>query len=85
MFPLLILDQRENVPPINKDVWGLESLTVTVHRGEHGYGFSVVESCPVKVGRVDRGQYFIIFFEFKTTSCVLKVKSKKVKLVAKTL
>ena len=58
MFPLLILDQRENVPPINKDVWGLESLTVTVYRGEHGYGFSVVESCPVKVGRVDRGQYF---------------------------
>nr|XP_022327199.1 uncharacterized protein LOC111126682 isoform X2 [Crassostrea virginica] len=52
---LQVRNQRENVPPINKDVWGLESLTVTVHRGEHGYGFSVVESCPVKVGRVDRG------------------------------
>lgn len=72
MFPLLILDQRENVPPINKDVWGLESLTVTVHRGEHGYGFSVVESCPVKVGRVDRGQYLIIFFELKKTSLCLQ-------------
>lgn len=47
------------MPPINKDVWGMESLTVTVHRGEHGYGFSVVESCPVKVGRVDRGTPFI--------------------------
>lgn len=47
------------MPPINKDIWGMESLTVTVHRGEHGYGFSVVESCPVKVGRVDRGMLFI--------------------------
>lgn len=52
---LQVRNQRENVPPINKDIWGMESLTVTVHRGEHGYGFSVVESCPVKVGRVDRG------------------------------
>ena len=77
MFPLLILDQRENVPPINKDVWGLESLTVTVHRGEHGYGFSVVESCPVKVGRVDRGQYFIRFLELKRTSCVFRDEIKR--------
>ncbi|XP_061165285.1 uncharacterized protein LOC133174226 [Saccostrea echinata] len=52
---LQVRSQRENVPPVNKDVWGMESVTVTVHRGEHGYGFSVIESCPVKVGRVDRG------------------------------
>ncbi|XP_048777843.2 uncharacterized protein LOC125681698 isoform X1 [Ostrea edulis] len=52
---LQVRNQRENVPPINKDMWGMESVSVTVHRGEHGYGFSVIESCPVKVGRVDRG------------------------------
>lgn len=24
-----------------------------MNRGKHGFGFSVAESCPVKVGRVD--------------------------------
>lgn len=28
-------------------------LQITLERGKHGYGFSVVEECPVKVGRVD--------------------------------
>ncbi|KAJ8300366.1 hypothetical protein KUTeg_021885 [Tegillarca granosa] len=28
-------------------------LKVKVQRGKHGFGFSVIESCPVKVGRVD--------------------------------
>ncbi|KAK3088405.1 hypothetical protein FSP39_018747 [Pinctada imbricata] len=51
--PRLTLRHQANVPSVNKDVWGLEPITVTVHRGKHGFGFSVVESCPVKVGRVD--------------------------------
>lgn len=44
---------------INKDIWGMESFIVIVYRGEYGYGFFVVESCFVKVGRVDRGMFFI--------------------------
>ncbi|VDH97352.1 regulator of G-protein signalling 3 [Mytilus galloprovincialis] len=46
--------KHQPVPPVNQDVWGMESLTITLERGKHGYGFSVVEESPVKVGRVDR-------------------------------
>lgn len=49
----------------------MESVSVTVHRGEHGYGFSVIESCPVKVGRVDRGQYL----DHNSTYYVLKAEN----------
>jgi C-terminal processing protease CtpA/Prc len=28
-------------------------LKITLERGKHGYGFSVVEESPVKIGRVD--------------------------------
>lgn len=38
---------------MNKDVWGMESMQITVRRGKNGFGFSVVEACPVRVGRVD--------------------------------
>ncbi|KAL3872428.1 hypothetical protein ACJMK2_040355 [Sinanodonta woodiana] len=43
------------IPAINKDITGVEQLNLTVHRGKGGFGFTLVESCPVKVGRVDRG------------------------------
>ncbi|XP_069120607.1 uncharacterized protein [Argopecten irradians] len=52
--PELKLRNPENIPQVNKDVWGMDAVSVTVHRGKHGFGFSVIESCPVKVGRVDR-------------------------------
>lgn len=39
---------------MNKDVWGAESVTLTLHRGKNGFGFTVIEACPVRVGRVDR-------------------------------
>ncbi|KAL5012141.1 hypothetical protein ScPMuIL_010692 [Solemya velum] len=42
-----------SIPIINKDIRGNQRMTITVKRGKHGFGFSVVESCPVKVGRVD--------------------------------
>ncbi|KAK3593735.1 hypothetical protein CHS0354_013632 [Potamilus streckersoni] len=51
--PQLKLRSQTNIPSINKDVWGLESLQINLTRGKHGFGFSVVEGCPVKVGRVD--------------------------------
>lgn len=47
------LTDHSNIPSVNKDVWGTESLTLTLHRGKNGFGFSVVEACPVRVGRVD--------------------------------
>ncbi|KAK3594506.1 hypothetical protein CHS0354_007144 [Potamilus streckersoni] len=43
------------IPAINKDISGVEQLKLTVHRGRGGFGFTLMESCPVKVGRVDRG------------------------------
>nr|KAG5693409.1 hypothetical protein BaRGS_009882 [Batillaria attramentaria] len=44
---------HNNIPVINKDVIGLEPVTVSMARGKNGFGFSVVEEFPVKVGRVD--------------------------------
>ncbi|KAL3872434.1 hypothetical protein ACJMK2_040361 [Sinanodonta woodiana] len=51
--PQLKLRSHSNIPSINKDVCGLESLQINLTRGKHRFGFSVVEGCPVKVGRVD--------------------------------
>ncbi|KAK3593740.1 hypothetical protein CHS0354_013637 [Potamilus streckersoni] len=45
------------IPAINKDINVTEQLKMTVHRGRGGFGFTVVESCPVKVGRVDRDSH----------------------------
>lgn len=45
--------KHQNIPSVNQDVWGMESLTITLEKGKHGYGFSVVEQSPVKIGRVD--------------------------------
>ncbi|XP_025112214.1 uncharacterized protein LOC112574971 isoform X2 [Pomacea canaliculata] len=42
-----------NIPAINKDVVGLQSVMIQMARGKHGFGFSVVEEFPVRVGRVD--------------------------------
>ncbi|KAK6196036.1 hypothetical protein SNE40_001339 [Patella caerulea] len=44
---------QANIPQINKDVKGSEPTTVMMYRGKNGFGFSVIESFPVKVGRVD--------------------------------
>lgn len=52
IFCILFPDQL-NIPAVNKDVWGTEALTLTIRRGKTGYGFSVIEACPVRVGRVD--------------------------------
>ncbi|ESO85945.1 hypothetical protein LOTGIDRAFT_167700 [Lottia gigantea] len=51
--PALKTNTQSNIPQINKDVKGSEPTTVMMYRGKNGFGFSVVESFPVKVGRVD--------------------------------
>ncbi|XP_052222379.1 uncharacterized protein LOC127838592 isoform X1 [Dreissena polymorpha] len=52
--PHLKTRNSANVPTVNKDVWGTESLDLTLQRGKNGFGFTVVEGCPARVGRVDR-------------------------------
>ncbi|KAL3872430.1 hypothetical protein ACJMK2_040357 [Sinanodonta woodiana] len=56
---LTAISRRASLPPvipaINKDITGVEQVNLTVHRGKGGFGFTLVESCPVKVGKVDRG------------------------------
>ncbi|KAL3872123.1 hypothetical protein ACJMK2_040081 [Sinanodonta woodiana] len=42
------------IPAINKDITGVKNLKMTVHKDREGFGFTLVESCPVKVGRVKR-------------------------------
>ncbi|KAL3872127.1 hypothetical protein ACJMK2_040079 [Sinanodonta woodiana] len=51
--PQLKFRSHSNIPSINKDVCGLESLQINLTRGKHRFGFSVVEGCPVKVGHVE--------------------------------
>ncbi|WAR30627.1 RGS3-like protein [Mya arenaria] len=51
--PNLKLRSSSNVPAVNKDVWGMDTLSLTLHRGKHGFGFTVVDGCPARVGRVD--------------------------------
>ncbi|KAL3877846.1 hypothetical protein ACJMK2_035490 [Sinanodonta woodiana] len=54
---LASINRRASLPPvipaINMDITGGEQLNLTVHKGKGGFGFTLVESCPVKVGRVD--------------------------------
>ncbi|XP_064616351.1 uncharacterized protein LOC135480446 [Liolophura sinensis] len=45
---------HNNIPAINKDIWWMDPMTITVLRGKNGFGFSVIESCPVRIGRVDK-------------------------------
>ncbi|XP_045191341.2 uncharacterized protein LOC123548240 [Mercenaria mercenaria] len=52
-YPQLKIRNQSHIPSVNKDVWGTESLSLTLHRGKTGFGFSVIEACPVRVGRVD--------------------------------
>ncbi|GAB1599333.1 uncharacterized protein LOC115231791 [Argonauta hians] len=51
--PELQMRGLHGIPLINKDLWGMESLVINVDRGKSGYGFSVVDGCPVIVSRVD--------------------------------
>ncbi|CAH1786293.1 unnamed protein product [Owenia fusiformis] len=44
-----------NIPPVNKDVLWMESITLVIGRGRKGYGFTVLGSSPVRIGRVDEG------------------------------
>ncbi|KAL3872435.1 hypothetical protein ACJMK2_040362 [Sinanodonta woodiana] len=45
------------IPAINKDITGVQNLKMTVHKDREGFGFTLVESCPVKVGRVKRDSH----------------------------
>ncbi|KAL3872126.1 hypothetical protein ACJMK2_040078 [Sinanodonta woodiana] len=45
------------IPAINKDITGVKNLKMTVHKDREGFGFTLVESCPVKVGRVKRDSH----------------------------
>ncbi|CAI9716593.1 Regulator of G-protein signaling 3 [Octopus vulgaris] len=53
LTPDLQMRGLHGIPLINKDLWGMESLIISVDRGKSGYGFSVVDGCPVRVSRVD--------------------------------
>ncbi|XP_013382270.1 uncharacterized protein LOC106153048 [Lingula anatina] len=44
----------QHIPKVHSDVLWMESLTVCLRRGERGFGFTVVGSCPVRVGRVEQ-------------------------------
>ncbi|KAL8609608.1 hypothetical protein ACOMHN_023744 [Nucella lapillus] len=44
-----------SIPQINKDVYGLKSVTLHMEKRKNGFGFSVIEECPARVGRVDLG------------------------------
>ena len=42
------------VPAVNSKVCGMETVNITIRRSPYGgFGFTLVNSCPVKVGRVD--------------------------------
>ncbi|KAL5012142.1 hypothetical protein ScPMuIL_010693 [Solemya velum] len=43
------------IPSINKDIKETEDIQVTVYKGKQGFGFTVAESCPVKIGEVMKG------------------------------
>ncbi|XP_070175591.1 uncharacterized protein [Littorina saxatilis] len=45
--------KAHSIPQINKDVLGLDTVTMKLERGKNGFGFTVVDEFPVKVGRVD--------------------------------
>ena len=43
------------IPTVNSDISGMQRLELHVNRSPYGgFGFTVVDACPVKVGRVDR-------------------------------
>ncbi|KAL5011950.1 hypothetical protein ScPMuIL_010501 [Solemya velum] len=44
---------QNNIPIINKDIGKTETRTLMIPRGKQGFGFTVLESWPVKVGRID--------------------------------
>lgn len=51
--PIMQRRGLHGIPLINKDLWGMESVIVSIERGKRGYGFSVIDACPVRVSRVD--------------------------------
>ncbi|XP_071096723.1 uncharacterized protein [Haliotis cracherodii] len=75
--PLKPKNNYQNIPVINKDVVGLEPITVNMYRGKNGYGFSVIDSFPVKVGRVD-GASPAEMGGLKQGDCIIKVNGQNV-------
>lgn len=43
------------IPSVNSDIQGQQKLEMCVYKSRYGgFGFTVIDSCPVKIGRVDR-------------------------------
>ncbi|XP_060553687.1 uncharacterized protein LOC132714782 isoform X2 [Ruditapes philippinarum] len=52
--PVMQSREPRQIPAVNRDVPDLDRLDLTIYRSQYGgFGFSVVDSCPVKIGRVD--------------------------------
>lgn len=52
--PVMQSRELRQVPAVNRDVPDIDRLQLTVYRSQYGgFGFTVIESCPVKIGRVD--------------------------------
>lgn len=42
------------IPSVNSDIHGVQRLEMCVYRSPYGgFGFTVIGSCPVKIGRID--------------------------------
>ncbi|KAL4231417.1 hypothetical protein ACF0H5_008995 [Mactra antiquata] len=54
--PVMQSHQPRKIPAVNRDVSDLDRHDVTLYRSQYGgFGFSIVDSCPAKIGRVDAG------------------------------
>ncbi|XP_045190793.2 uncharacterized protein LOC123547608 [Mercenaria mercenaria] len=52
--PVMQSREPRQIPAVNGDVPDLQHLELTIYRSQYGgFGFTVVDSCPVKIGRVD--------------------------------
>ncbi|XP_045190798.2 uncharacterized protein LOC123547613 [Mercenaria mercenaria] len=52
--PVMQSREPRQIPAVNRDVPDLDRLELTIYRSQYGgFGFTVVDSCPVKIGRVD--------------------------------
>ncbi|XP_053407877.1 uncharacterized protein LOC123547611 isoform X2 [Mercenaria mercenaria] len=56
--PVMQSREPRQIPAVNRDVPDLDRLELTIYRSQYGgFGFTVVDSCPVKIGRVDGSSY----------------------------
>jgi regulator of G-protein signaling 3 len=70
--------EPRQIPAVNKDVPELDRLEFTVQRSAYGgFGFTVMDACPVKIGRVD-GSSFAQRAGLQKGDCVIRVNGQNV-------